>query len=233
MLTTASPIFQRCGFLVAILYLGCFLPAAASLPVTFIDGNFQILLPDGWSSTAGHPYKLANGDESKVVLITPDPMSAPSSMDQPGQDLKMAQASGPGFVSSYGHLTISGTDFIVYDKQQLDPNHKGILYQRGYYAEGNGYGVTILTQTLNGALPQNDAEIMGLINSFSFVGGPQSAASSTTSSATSTPAPTSSSAAPGGFGMLVVGGVVVIAVVLVVLALIGFFVWRKRGAGPR
>jgi hypothetical protein len=169
MLTAASPNPRRASLLAIILYFVSLFLAAASVPDTFTEGNFQILLPDGWSSDASsHPYKLSNGDGTKVVLINPVRINSMSSLDQPGRDLKMAQASGPGFVSAYGHLTISGTDFIAYDKQQLDPNHKGILYQRVYYTEVNGYGITILTQTLNGVLPQFDTEIMGIMNSFNL-----------------------------------------------------------------
>jgi hypothetical protein len=214
MLAAVSSIFSRSGLRIVIFCLVSFFPATASIPDTFTEGNFQILLPDGWGSDASaHPYKLNNGDETKVVLINPVPISV-TSLDQPGQDLKMAQASGPGFVSSYGRLTISGVNFIVYDKQLLDLAHKGILYQRGYYTEGNGYGITILTQTLNGALPQNDAEIMGLINSFSF----------DTMPASPSPAPHRSD---GGFAPLLLGG----SGVLVILALIFFFVWRQRSPG--
>ena len=169
---TLLPVFFSLVIVATFFWLS--LRPAKALSDTFEDLGIVCDIPDGWGASVenGH-YYLKNSDDTQLVAIVQEAQDPMPPLDAPGTDIKIAQNSTVGAFTALGHMTLGGVDWIVYDAQQLDPKHQGIRYSRVYYTEANGYGITITTTTLNSLQPQNEPDIMHIINSIAFNGTPQ------------------------------------------------------------
>jgi hypothetical protein len=169
---------MSCG--VALLAL--LLAGVSTLPVcakNFVlqDQKLTVTAPDNWKEivpvTGATVLQLKSPDGLGIFIISATAVNSmpPSGTPNYEQQL-MQQMLGGQFSSGHGHTTLAGVDFLGMDVQSLMPNHGGMIYSRLYATFVNNCFLLLDCSRCNYGLPQNNADLMGIINSLAFNGTP-------------------------------------------------------------
>ncbi|MGA3170418.1 MAG: hypothetical protein ABSE62_05340 [Chthoniobacteraceae bacterium] len=164
-------------FLVACLFGAAVSPAVAK-NYTLSNQHLSLTAPDNWtgqpSSSGTASLTLTSPDGGRLFILTATPLNPMPPIDGPGADYNLAQTLVQGSViTGFGHVTLGGVDFIGVDYQQVDSKHRGIFYFRTYATEVNDTLLAFAIATLNQGLPQNDADLTGIVKTIAFTSPPQ------------------------------------------------------------